>query len=160
MKRLLTALALLCALAPLAGWAQPAPATPAADIQKLADAYASAWAKGDVAALAALHADTILRVDGTGKVTSGRAALEADFTKNFAGPWKGTTLVVTPGATVPVTADVAVSQGTYEVKGVKDAAGQPVAVRGSYFNTVVRRDGRWLLAGNATFMHQVPPPAQ
>jgi hypothetical protein len=51
--------------------------------------------------------------------------------------------------------DMMLHEGTYEVKGVKGPDGQPVSVKGSYLNTLVRKGADWLIAGHMAF---APPP--
>jgi uncharacterized protein (TIGR02246 family) len=145
---------LLCAASclALAATAGAQAADPALD--KLARSYEQAWAKGDAAGVAAHYADNALSVNSDG-VQHGRAAVQAMFAKNFAGPWKGTTLVVHLGKSQPLGPDTTLHEGTYEVKGAKGPDGQPVPVKGSYLNTVVKKGGAYLIAGHMAF---APPP--
>ena len=78
--------------------AVPAPAQSAKnpELQKIADAFVAAWSKGDAKALTALFAENGINADSFGQTTAGRAAIEEGFTKGFAGPLKGSKLVVTP----------------------------------------------------------------
>lgn len=117
------------------------------EIQKLADAFVAAWAKGDAKGIAALHAENAIRSTPEGVIYVGRAAIDKAFTETFAGPFKGTTLVVTPGEERTINADVVVASGTYEVTGGNVPAG--VATKGIYVNTLVRQGGRWLLVSSA-----------
>jgi uncharacterized protein (TIGR02246 family) len=154
-------LRVLTSLLLLGVWAGTASAQPtAADIQKIVDEYTAAWAKGDAKGVAGLFTESAVRVEPTGVVLLGRAQIQAQFEKNFAGPWKGSKLVVTPGRTTAVTADVAVNEGKYEVTGLTDAAGKPTSASGHYVNTTQRQGGRWMIASNTTFQPVPPPPAR
>jgi uncharacterized protein (TIGR02246 family) len=82
-----------------------------------------------------------------------KQAIEQFYTQNFAGPAKGTTLVVNQGQTQSIGNDVRVQEGTWRLTGGKDG---PQA--GRYLNTMVRQDGTWRLAALATIPD--PPPAK
>jgi uncharacterized protein (TIGR02246 family) len=151
MKRLT---GVLCAVSCLAFAAMVSAQAADPGIEKLARAYEQAWAKGDAAAVAALYAESGLSVNADG-VQQGRAAVQAMLAKNFAGPWKGTTLVVHLGKSQPLAPDTTLHEGTYEVKGVKGPDGTPVPVKGTYLNTLVRKGGAYLIAGHMAF---APPP--
>jgi uncharacterized protein (TIGR02246 family) len=118
-----------------------------AEVQKLADAFVAAWAKGDATAIAALHAENAIRSTPEGLVHVGRTAIEKALSDAFAGPFKGTKLAVKPGEERTVTPDVVVATGTYEVTGGNVPTG--VVTKGIYVNTLVRQGGRWLLASSA-----------
>lgn len=151
MKRLT---GVLCAVSCLA-LAVSASAQPAdAGLDKLARSYEQAWAKGDAAAVAALYTEDTLSVNAEG-VQKGRAAVQATLAKNFAGPWKGTTLVVHLGKSQPVGPETTLHEGTYEVVGVKGPDGKPVPIKGSYLNTLVKKGGAYVIAGHMAF---APPP--
>lgn len=50
--------------------------------------------------------------------------------------------------------DIAVNEGTYEVSGVMTPDGKPAPpIKGAYVNTIVKKNGSWVIASNAT----VPP---
>jgi len=151
MKRLTGA---LCALSCLALAAAASAQAGDPGLEKLARSYEQAWAKGDAAGVAAHYAENALSVNADG-VQHGRAAVQASLAKNFAGPWKGTTLVVHLGKSQPLGPDTVLHEGTYEVVGVKGPDGKPVPIHGSYLNTVVKKAGAYLIAGHMAF---APPP--
>lgn len=148
-------IALATALAVVAFVAEPqGQAAPEADFKKAADDFSSAWNKGDAAGIAALHAEGAVRLNGDGTVAHGRAAIQQGMTETLAGMWKGSRLTITQGQWQRVTDDVYVGEGKYQITGGTPPAGAPTS--GSYMNTFVRTDGRWLLAGSAIV---APPPA-
>lgn len=151
MKRLTGVLCAVSCLAFAAGASAQA-SDPALD--KLARSYEAAWAKGDAAAVAAHYTENAISVGSAG-VQEGRAAVQASLAKSFAGPWKGTTLVVHVGKSQPLGPDTLINEGTYDVVGVKGPDGKPVPVHGSYLNTVVKKGGAYLVAGHMAF---APPP--
>ena len=122
---------------------------PDPEIQKLTDAYAQAWAKGDGKGIAALYTENGVRAGSDGQLYRGRAAIEQGFAKAFGGPYKGSKLVLKTDSDQVITPDsVRITTGTYEVTGVsKPPAG--ASLRGRFVNTVVRQDGQWMLASTA-----------
>lgn len=129
------------------GFARQAPTDP--ELQKLADAYAQAWAKGDAKAIAALYAPNGVRAGSDGQVYRGRDAIEQGFVKSFAGPFKGSKLTLRTEHDQVITPDsLRITTGTYEVSGV--ASPPPgAALKGRFVNTMVRQEGRWVLASSA-----------
>ena len=130
---------------------------PSAEVQKLADGYAGAWAKGDAKAIAAMFEPEGVMVSGFGEVSAGRAQIEQNLTKTFSGPFKGSKIRVVPEGTRQVAGDTVIVVGSYEVTGVTGANGQSASVRGRFVNTFVRRNGQLMLAAAMT---NIPPQAQ
>ena len=124
----------------------------------IADGFVAAWAKGDAKGLAALHAENAIRSTPEGVVYVGRAAIEKAFAEAFAGPYKDTKLVVTPGEERAIGADVIVTSGTYELTGGNVPPG--AVTKGIYVNTAVRQGGRWLLVSSSPVGVTARPPAQ
>ncbi len=140
MTRLAAWMFSLVMLAGMGAAAQPADA----NLAELLEQYKSAWNKGDAKALAALYSEKAVRIAGYAEPLAGRAAIEQSFTKNFAGPWKGTTLMIRAERTETLAPDVRLQEGTYQLA---RPGGEPQ--RGRYLNTIVREDGQWKLAGVA-----------
>lgn len=119
-------------------------------------AYQENWAKGDAKALAASY-DAGAVVVSADAVATGRTAIEQAFTANFAGPWKGTTVKITPGRTHTLSAEIRVGEGTYVISGMMDASGRALPpVHGRYLNTTINRGGIWIIADQATFTVTTP----
>ena len=118
-----------------------------AELRRLADAYAQAWAKGDAKAVAGLYATEAIRIGVDGKVSVGRAAIEQALRETLSGPYRGTKISIAAGQTARAGQDVYVSEGTYHIAGGLPPAGAPT--RGRYLHTLVRLNGRWLIAGDA-----------
>lgn len=151
-------LAMCVAAIALFGATQPQAQTKNAEVQKLADAFVAAWAMGDAKGLAALHAEGAIRSTPEGLIHVGRPAIEKAFTEAFAGPFKGTKLVVTAGEERAVNANVVVASGTYEITGGTVPAG--AVTKGIYVNTLVRQAGRWLLVSSAPVGVTAKPPSK
>ena len=156
-------LALVVLVALLVGGLSPVSAqTGDAALDKLAADYAAAWAAGDAEALANLHTENAIRVT-QGGVLVGRAAIQEGFAPGFMGALKGTTITINPGSVQALkflggAPTVAVNEGTYEISGIRTPGGQLAPpVTGSFVNTLVKRDGAWLVASNAAFPPAAPP---
>ena len=126
-----------------------------AELRRLSESYAQAWAKGDAKAVAGLHTSEAIHVASDGKVSVGRALIERSMAEALAGPYRGTKINMVPGQTARAGQDVYVTEGTFHVSGVMPHAG--VAIRGRNVATIVRVSGRWLIAGFAEIGAQRPP---
>ena len=124
-----------------------AQANPEAEFQKIADAFAAAWAKGDAKGIAALHTKDAVRVTGGETAVKGAAAIEKAMVSGLTGPYKGTTLTIKSNGFTQVTPDTYIGEGTYQVSGGAIPAGTPTS--GQYMNTMVRQGGKWLIASSA-----------
>lgn len=127
-------------------------------LDKLAADWAAAFAKGDAKTLASFYTETAVRASQEAGTMVGRAAIEKEFVANFAGPWKGAKITIKVGSTHPVGTDIAVNEGTWEVSGT-GPDGKPMTLRGTYLNTLVKRAGAWVIAGNAA-VPLAPAPAK
>jgi len=125
-------------------------------VDKLVADWTAAFAQADAQTLASLYTEDAIRITPEGGRVVGRNAIAEEFAANFAGPWKGATIKIDTGVLQKVSPDVAVGEGTYEVMGVKGPDGQSVSIKGSYINTLVKKDGAWALASNAAVL---PAPA-
>jgi len=126
-----------------------------AELRRLGDAYAQAWAKGDARAVAGLYTTEAILIGPDGKVSVGRAAIEQAMKEALTGPYRGTKLGMTPGQTTRAGQDVYVAEGTFQVSGGMPPAGY--ATRGRYLNTIVRTSGRWFIASHADIAAPRPP---
>jgi uncharacterized protein (TIGR02246 family) len=145
------------AVALLATGASTAPAQ-AADpaLDKLAADWTAAFQKADAKALAAMYTENAVRVTAEAGKVVGRAAIEKEFVTNFAGPWKGAKIEIKVGSMQAVSPDIAVNEGTYTVSNLHGPDGKPLPpVSGNYINTIVKKNGAWVLASNAA----LPQPA-
>jgi uncharacterized protein (TIGR02246 family) len=135
---------------------QPEAETPAAEpaapvmsdedlIGQVADAFMAAWNAGDADAVAACFAE-----DGDTMVTEGyfkgREAIAGNYRNNFEGMYKGTTLTVTSTSLRLLEPDVAISDGTFEIAGVKDAEGNDMPnIKGIFTNVMTKVGDKWLI---------------
>ena len=129
-------------------------------MEKLVKDYEQIWMQGDAQALAALYTADAINVNEAGTVTRGRAAIEKSAMATFLGPLKGSRLAVTPGASQALAPDVAINEGTYTITGGSGPDGKPVTLKGHYLNTLVKKGGAWMIAGNTTFVPAAPPAAK
>ena len=126
-----------------------------AELRRLTESYAQAWAKGDAKAVAGLHTSEAIHVGSDGKVSVGRALIERAMLEALTGPYRGTKINMVPGQAARAGQDVYVTEGTFQVSGGMPPAG--VAIRGRYVATIVRVSGRWQIAGFAEIGAMRPP---
>jgi uncharacterized protein (TIGR02246 family) len=128
-------------------------------MDKLAADWTAAFDRADAKTLAGYYTENAVRITPEGGKVVGRSAIEKEFAANFAGPFKGAKIKINVGATEAASADVSVNEGTYEVTGVMMPDGKPAPpIKGSYLNTIVKKNGAWVLASNAAILPQ--PPAK
>jgi uncharacterized protein (TIGR02246 family) len=127
-------------------------------MEKLRTDFEQAWKRGDAKALAALYTEDAVSVNAQGEVQRGRAAIEKVMTPGFAGPFKGSTISITSGASQSLSPDITVAEGRYTITGAMGPDGKPGPVNGHYLNTAVRRGNSWLIAGSAAFIPQPGAP--
>jgi uncharacterized protein (TIGR02246 family) len=129
-----------------------------AALDKLVADWSAAFAKGDAKTLASLYTENAIRVSPDGGRVVGRDAIAKEFATAFAGPWKGANIKIQIGALQPLGADIAIGEGTYEVMAT-GPDGKPLSVKGNYVNTLVKKNGAWVLASNAAVLPAPPPSA-
>ena len=147
---------LVAALAPVVSARMQDPTE--AELRRLAEAYAQAWAKGDAKAVTALYASDAIRVGPEGTTSIGRGKIELALTAALNGPYRSSKIVVTYGVTTRAAQDAYVSEGTFSIAGGIAPPGVPT--RGRFLQTLVRVSGRWLIAGDAAIIppRPVSPP--
>jgi uncharacterized protein (TIGR02246 family) len=141
MKRIVPWVAFAIAVAVPAYLAGQQSVTP--EYQRVMDAFTAAYNKADAAGIGAIYAEDALRVAPDGTVLSGRAAVQQNYGASLAGPMKGASIKLTATESRQLTSDIHVAVGTWEITG-----GQAGPISGKYINTLVRKDGKWLIAGN------------
>ena len=143
----------LAATAYLAVACQPAPApepeiaAPSDEelLRTLVSDFSAAWARNDAAAVAALFAEDgdILTANGH---SQGRSALEETYRQNFEGPFNGTSLALEMTSVRFLQPDVAVTDGTYELTGLKGPDGEDLpSSKGLWTDVNVKADDGWLI---------------
>lgn len=125
-------------------------------LDKLVADWSAAFGRGDAKALGSLYTDNAIRVSPDGGTVLGRAAIEKEFADLLAGPWKGATIKILVGSVQPLGPDTSAAEGTYEVtpKGPDGKALPPV--KGRYLNTMVKKNGTWVLSSNAAVLPAPP----
>jgi uncharacterized protein (TIGR02246 family) len=119
--------------------------------------YEDAYNAGDAEALAAIYA-----VDGThtyalGFTHRGRVEIANGLREQFAGPFKGTRMAITPLHIRAISADVAVEEASFVLTGLKDAGGADVPPVSGLCLAVYRKQGEQWYAAAVQCM--VPPPS-
>jgi uncharacterized protein (TIGR02246 family) len=106
-------------------------------VRQAVAAYAEAFNKGDLAALAAFWAPDAEFIDESGTVTKGRDAIAALFKKAIA-DGKGAKMALKVTSVRPLTKDVMMQDGTSAITAADGSVDQ-----GRYTAVWVRTDGKW-----------------
>lgn len=160
--RAIRVLALGVSVVLMAGVAAAAP-VPAADEQAIRAVYAeftAAWNAHDPARMAACWSiDGDLR-EPDGAHARGRAAIEGVFAAQQRGPLRASRVALTIERVTPVTADVAMVDGRFDITGALGKDGQTLPPSTGLMSAVlVREAGTWRVAASRT-MVPVPMPWQ
>jgi uncharacterized protein (TIGR02246 family) len=121
--------------------------------------FQGAWAQGDAAAVGALFAEDgdILTVRGHSR---GRAEVEEGYRQLFEGPFKGTAIATQTTSVRLIQPDVALTDGTYEISGLKGADGADLPpVQGLFTGVNVNTADGWRMGCSRPMIPISPPDA-
>jgi uncharacterized protein (TIGR02246 family) len=91
----------------------------------------------------------------------GRDAIEKVSVAWFAGRSKGTNLEFTVGAIKLLKPDVAVGDGIWKITGMKGPDERNCQrLKGCFTNTLVKKDGEWLVVAEQIMIPRPPPPEE
>lgn len=131
----------LLGLVPASARAAEGDAARQASVQKTAEAFIAAYEQGDAKAVAACWLPGGDYIDLTGRNFNGRAEIEDMFAETFAQGPRMKIRIDVASLRFP-TPDTAIEHGTTSMI---DPTGSVVS-RADYTNTLVQKDGKWLLA--------------
>lgn len=115
-----------------------------AALRALIATYVSSWNRADAAALGEAYTPTGDLIIPTGEVNDGPQAIAAFYASAFAAGYKGSTGEATLDRIKFPTPDVAVLDGTWAIRGARDAQGNATPPeRGIYCAVVIRTGSRW-----------------
>jgi uncharacterized protein (TIGR02246 family) len=130
------------------------------DIRSIGAQIQEAWNRKDAKMLADLWLTDGDYISSTGRTATGRAEVERAFAAQWAGLYKGTRLAHTLTLVRFLRKDVAIADGAFEISGMKDAAGKPLATRSGLTTVVAARKGdRWYVAALRGMVPSVPEGA-
>jgi len=167
MRQLLIIVALACAAAAAAAQ------TPAAKsdagrlksdvvneeaIRKLYAQFVAAWNKHDVKAMSAMWVEDGDDVEPDGTTAKGRGEVEKLFTMEHSSVMKKTTLALTVDSVWFITANVALVDGTYELKGVVAPDGKELPPRKGRLSSILlhEREKWWIAASRLMIPEKLP----
>jgi uncharacterized protein (TIGR02246 family) len=123
------------------------------------DAFTKAWAAGDSESIAALFAPEGDSVDPAGVHHHGTDAVRSRYQELFEPMYQGTSLSLITTSTRFLEPTVAVSDGTFQVTGMKGADGAELpAVNGRFTTVSVKQDGTWVIHCSRPMM-PLPAPS-
>ncbi len=153
---------LICLLLVPAAYAQPVPAPVGeptgaeGEVHATYKRFVEAWNKHDAAAMATLWTDEGDHTEPDGRTVHGRAEVNKLLQIEHASVFKGSQLHIAVEHVRLVSDDVAIADGTYELFGATDPAGNKLGVRAGYFTSVLKRDADgWKVSANRLMLPQV-----
>jgi uncharacterized protein (TIGR02246 family) len=147
MEGIMKALAAFCFAAFTASSLAAQDASVEQALDALAQKYSEAWKAGDAAGCASIYSDDADVVDFMGMNAKGKSAIQESLTKTL-GTYPGSSIQLVRTGIHPVSADVAVSDGTWEITGAQPAEGVPT--RGFYTVVVAKQGDAWQLVAGRT----------
>lgn len=155
MKRLVALLAALALLSPAPVLAKAHPASPKSDIEndaairKLYAAFQAAWNVHKVHDLVEMWVEDGDHMEPDGRVAKGHTQLEKLLTVQHMSVFQKTELTLSIDQVWFISEDVALVDGQYEITGVVDPEGKPVAPRkGKLTSVLLREHGAWKIAAD------------
>jgi uncharacterized protein (TIGR02246 family) len=131
------------------------------EIQKRLDEFAAAWNAHDAKAMAALFAADADVMNPTGRMSKGRAEIEANYeTDHTTGINRMATFKMTGPASIRfIEPEIALVDVDADVTGAMNPDGSMDAARRSHITRVMKKSGGkwWIVASRA--MRFAPPPA-
>jgi uncharacterized protein (TIGR02246 family) len=149
--KIMRALAITCLVTLTGAVSSAQEATVEQAIDAIAQKYSEAWKAGDAAGCASLYSDDADVVDFMGMSAKGKAAIQESITQTLS-TYPGSSIQIVRTGIHPVSADVVVSDGTWEITGAKAPEGAPT--RGFYTVVVAKQGDNWQIVANRS---KVPP---
>jgi uncharacterized protein (TIGR02246 family) len=157
-RTLLPALAVLVVSVPAAG--QSSNTADDKDIRSIGAQIQDAWNKADAKMLADLWLTDGDYVSSTGRSAHGRTEVQKAFAEQWATIYKGTKIAHTFTTVNFVRRDVAIADGSFEITGMRDAAGKILPARSGLSTIVaVKKGDRWYVAALRGMVPSVPTGA-
>ena len=117
------------------------------DVRAIGSQLQQAWNASDAKMLADLFLTDGDYVSSTGRTARGRAEVEKAFQQQWGGIYKGTKITLTTTTVHFVRKDVAIADGAFDVKGMKDGSGKSMGTRSGLSTIVaVKKGDRWYVA--------------
>lgn len=117
-------------------------------LDAIAQKYADAWKAGDAAGCASIYSDDADVIDFMGMSAKGKAAVQESITQTLT-TFAGSSIQIVRTGIHPVSADVVVSDGTWEVTGAK-AAPEGSPTKGFYTIVLAKQGDAWQVVSGRT----------
>ena len=127
------------------------------DIRAIAAQLQEAWNKADAKMLADLFLTDGDYISSTGRTARGRAEVEKAFAQQWASLYKGPKITATMTTVLFIQNDIAIADGAFDVKGMRDASGKSLGPRSGLSTVVASKKGdRWYVAALRGMVPSVP----
>ncbi len=154
-RTMLPALVVLVVSVPAAG--QSSSTADDKDIRSIGAQIQDAWNRADAKMLADLWLTDGDYVSSTGRSAHGRTEVQKAFAEQWATIYKGTKIAHTFTNVNFVRRDVAIADGSFEITGMRDAAGKKLPARSGLSTIVaVKKGDRWYVAALRGMVPSVP----
>ena len=111
--------------------------------------FTDAWNRHDTDAIGKMWIPEGDHLEPDGRGMRGQTSVAALFKEQHATVFKKTALALKIDTVWLVTPDVALADGTYEIDGIVAPDGKPVPKREGHLTSIlVRKDGKWMIAGS------------
>jgi uncharacterized protein (TIGR02246 family) len=132
--------------------------SPEEAVRKRIKQFEAAYNAGNVDSVVAIYAPDASHTYAIGITHHGREEIAKGLREQFAGPAKGTQMVVTPTQIRPLTPEVVVEEGSFALTGLKDAAGGALpAINGFCLVVYQKYDDQWFIAAAQCMVPLAPP---
>ncbi len=124
-----------------------------AEIRKAYAGFVDAWNRHDVPAMSAIWALDGDMLEPDGRHADKRSGVAALFEEEHTTVFKNAKMKLTIDEVWFIKDDVALTDGTYELDGVRGPQGQDLPTRKGHFSTVwLRENGKWWVTANRTMI--------
>jgi uncharacterized protein (TIGR02246 family) len=130
-------------------------------IASLTDHFEQAWASADAKAIADQFAEDGDSIGPDGNAAHGRQEIESRYQEVLDGMYKGSSISISTRSTRMLEPGVALTDGTYEITGMKSEDGTELPpVKGLYVNVLVKHDDHWMIHNSRPMVPmEAPAPA-
>lgn len=131
--------------------------SPEAAIRDRVRQYEAAYNAGDADGMAAIYAVDATHTYALGFTHRGRDEIANGLREQFAGPFKGSRMAITPLHIRSLASDIAIEEASFVLAGLKDAGGADVPLINGFCLAIYQKHGeQWFIAA---VQCMVPPPA-
>jgi uncharacterized protein (TIGR02246 family) len=127
-------------------------------IHARSDEFVNGWNTHNPRAMSALYAEDADVINPFGRVAKGRTEIERLFKDEHSGPLKDSHMSVRPESIRLLTPEVAITDHSFEITGIRDPHGKDVPTMRGHITEVLKKSGDMWLAVACRPMVPLPNP--